>query len=111
MPSAAERRRSQRFALPLTLRLRTIEPLPYVDQIISGECLNISSSGLLFTAAEVFSPGQVIEAFVDWPVLLDNRIRLTLIVEGAIVRTVRGHAAMSIDKYRFRTAGVRGAAV
>jgi hypothetical protein len=74
-----------------------------LDRIILGESLNISSKGLLFTASEAFLPGQVVEAFIDWPMLLDSRVRLTLVVEGVVVWTADDQAAMRIDRYQFRT--------
>jgi len=74
-----------------------------LDRIILGESLNISSKGLLFTTNEALLPGQVVEAFLDWPMLLDSRVRLTLVVEGVVVWAADGAAAMRIEKYEFRT--------
>jgi hypothetical protein len=69
------------------------------------ETLNISSKGLLFTTTEIFQPGQIVEASIDWPMRLDDCVHLKLVVEGAIVRKADDHAAMRIDKYEFRTRG------
>lgn len=107
-PRIAERRRSRRFALPLALKLRAIESVLNVNQISSGECLNISSSGLLFATTEPLFQGQSVEASLDWPMLLDHRIRLILVVKGQIVRVGNGRAAMRIERYEFKTAGVEG---
>jgi len=103
MPDIADRRTTQRFSLRLAVKCRRIEPRFLLDRIILGESLNISSKGLLFAATEAFLPGQVVEAFIDWPMLLDDRIRLTLVVEGVVVRTGDDRAAMRIEKYEFRT--------
>jgi len=62
---------------------------------------------LLFAARESFTPGQVVEAFLDWPMLLDSRVRLTLVVEGVVVWAADGQAAMRIEKYEFRTRSER----
>ncbi len=70
-----------------------------------GESVNISRAGLLFTTTEAFLPGQVVKASIDWPVRLDHRVSLTLVVEGPIVRKTGDQAAMRIEKYEFRTRG------
>jgi hypothetical protein len=76
-----------------------------------GESLNLSSIGLLFAAGETLLPGQVVEVFIDWPIRLHNGVRLTLVVEGAVVRSDGNHAAMHIEKYQFRTCAAAGLAV
>lgn len=103
VPDNADRRTNRRFSLRLAVKCRRIEPRFLLDRIIIGESLNISSKGLLFAATEAFAPGQVVEAFIDWPMLLDDHIRLTLVVEGVIVRTSQDRVAMRIEKYEFRT--------
>ncbi|HEY3826269.1 MAG TPA: hypothetical protein VGL82_17005 [Bryobacteraceae bacterium] len=69
-----------------------------------GESLKISSKDFVFTTPETILPGQILEVFVDWPVLLDNRIRLTLVLEGRVVSS-DPHIAMRIEKYQFKTRG------
>jgi hypothetical protein len=76
-----------------------------LDKISIGESVNISSTGLLFRTTEAFQPGQIVKASIDWPALLDQRVRLTLDVEGPVVRQAGDHAAMRIEKYEFRTRG------
>jgi hypothetical protein len=106
MPHISDRRISQRYPLRLAVKCRRIEPQFPWDRLIAGESLNISSTDLLFTTTEVFLPGQTVEAFIDWPILLDNRVRLSLVVEGVVVRTAEDRAAMRIERYHFRTRGV-----
>ena len=103
LPDIADRRANRRFSLRLAVKCRRIGPQVVLDRIILGESLNISSKGLLFKASEAFSPGQDVEAFIDWPMLLDGHVRLTLVVEGVVVWAANGHAAMRIEKYQFRT--------
>src|SRR5580658_5277314 len=109
MEDTADRRSSPRFSLRLAVKCRGIERR-YPGRIVLGESLNISSTGLLFTTAEVFPPGQVLQASIDWPMLLDNRIRLTLVVEGVVVRRTDEQTAMRIDKYQFKTRPIAAAA-
>jgi hypothetical protein len=105
-----DQRSSKRYALGLALRCRPIEPDFRLARILIGESLNISSKGLVFKTNETFAPGQVVEAFIDWPMLLDDCVRLTLFVEGVVVRSAGNHTAMSIEKYEFRTRGARSGA-
>jgi len=96
---------SQPYPLRLAVKCRRIESRFTLDRLIAGESLNISSKNLLFTTTEAFLPGQVVEALIDWPMLLDNRVRLTLVVEGVVVKTTADRAAMRIERYEFRTRG------
>ena len=105
MREITDRRSSHRFSLRMAIECRQIEPPLAPNRVFVGESLNISSKGLLFTTTEAFQPGQVIEASIDWPMRLNNGVRLTLVVEGAIVRKADDHAAIRIDKYEFRTRG------
>ena len=98
----ADRRSSYRFSLRLPMKCRQIEPVSRFRPVAS-ECLNISSKGLVFTTTEAFELGQVVEASIDWPVLLDSHVRLTLVVEGEVVRKAGGQTAIHFDKYEFKT--------
>jgi hypothetical protein len=99
----ADRRNRQRFSLRLAVRCRGIETRSLFGRTVTGESLNISSTGLLFTTCEAFQPGQLLEASIDWPMLLDDRVGLTLVVEGAVVRRADELTAMRIDRYQFKT--------
>jgi len=96
---------SQPYPLRLAVKCRRIEPRFTFHRLIAGESLHISSKNLLFTTTEAFLPGQVVEALIDWPILLDKRVRLTLAVEGVVVKTSENRAAMRIERYEFRTRG------
>jgi hypothetical protein len=102
----ANRRSSYRFSLRLAVRCRQVKPPFTLGRSIICETLNISSKGLLFSTTEAFRSGQVVEASIDWPLRLDDEVRLTLVVEGAIVRQADDRAAMRIEKYEFRTRGL-----
>jgi hypothetical protein len=97
----------QPYPLRLAMKCRRIERRRFtLERVVSGESLNISSKNMLFTTTEAFLPGQVVEALIDWPMLLDNRLRLILAVEGVVVQTAEDQAAMRIQRYEFRTRGV-----
>jgi len=99
-PGTVDRRTRSRFPLRLAVSYRRIgSPVKWV----SGESLNISSTGLLFTATETVQPGQGIEAFIAWPVCLDSRVALKLVIKGCIVRNIGDQSAVCFERYEFKT--------
>jgi DNA-binding NarL/FixJ family response regulator len=98
----AERRTNARFDCHLAVSYQSLEK-PFLSGEGTSETLNISSKGVLFRADEALEPGQLIRVSVDWPARLENQIPLKLVAEGRIVRNVKGVAAMTIEKYEFRT--------
>lgn len=95
--NGSERRQATRFPVHLAVRYRIN------GQFGNGEVLNMSSSGVFFTAEHSFNPGDTVELFISWPVLLHNSVPLNLVATGPIVRTDTGRAAVKIHKYEFRT--------
>jgi CheY-like chemotaxis protein len=98
----AERRTNARFDCHLAVSYQTLEK-PFLSGQGSSETLNISSKGVLFRAEEALEPGQLVQVSVEWPARLENQIPLKLVAEGRIVRNINGIAAMTIEKYEFRT--------
>jgi DNA-binding NarL/FixJ family response regulator len=98
----AERRTNARFDCHLAVSYQTLEK-PFLSGQGSSETLNISSKGVLFKADEALEPGQLVQVSVDWPARLEKQIPLKLVAEGRIVRNIKGVAAMTIEKYEFRT--------
>jgi len=66
----------------------------------------MSSGGVLFTTESGLREGERIELAVSWPAKLDDRIPLKLVAIGVLVRTQETQAAMSIEKYEFKTQGI-----
>lgn len=100
--TGAERRANMRYPCRLCVSWRTLDPPVRRGESTIGT-LNISSKGILFSTAEQFDPGCVLEATLDWPVRLDQQIPLKLVVKGTVVRSSDGYTAMSITRYEFRT--------
>ncbi len=98
----AERRNNARFDCHLAVSYQSLEK-PFLSGQGTSETLNISSKGILFRADEALEPGQLVQISVDWPARLENQIPLKLVAEGRIVRNIKGVAAMTIEKYEFRT--------
>jgi hypothetical protein len=101
-PEGRDRRTSRRFPLRLAVRYRATEAR-FSSEWTAGESVNISSDGLLITTPEAVKAGQTVEAVIAWPVLLDQRIPLKLVITGFIVRSSEDHTAMRFTKYQFRT--------
>jgi len=103
-----ERRSCDRFPIEREVRYKVFGPHKNVMQIGLGKSLNMSSSGVLFTTESILRAGQRVELAVSWPVLLDNMLPLKLVASGRLVRSQGTQAAMSIDKYEFKTRGSNG---
>ena len=69
-----------------------------------GRIVNIGSGGALFTINETVRRGQRVELCIGWPVLLHEKVHLTLVAEGLIVRVEEGFAAVKFERCSFRTA-------
>jgi hypothetical protein len=98
----AERRYSRRFPVELALSHRVLGDRS--DQSRgAGTTVNFSGKGLLFASDYLFEAGSNVELALDWPVQLDGRTALRLVVEGRVVRCDGGRAAVRILRYEFRT--------
>jgi hypothetical protein len=103
-----ERRSCDRFPIERDVRYKVFGTHKNVMQIGLGKSLNMSSSGVLFTTESILREGQRVELAVSWPVLLNNMLPLKLVASGRLVRSQGTQAAMSIDKYEFKTRGSNG---
>jgi hypothetical protein len=69
----------------------------------SGQIIDLSSSGLRFAAQRPLEPGLKLDVAINWPVLLDGRIQLQLIVTGVVVWSSGTETALRIQRHDFRT--------
>ncbi len=98
----ADRRSTDRFPIESELRYKVVEDRGAREAGV-GRTLNMSSSGVLFTAETQLPVGRRVELSVDWPAQLNENCGLKLVALGRIVRSSAQAAAMRIDKYDFRT--------
>jgi hypothetical protein len=91
-----------RYPCRLCVSWRTLDPPLQRGESTIGT-LNISSKGLLFSTAEQFERGRVLEVTLDWPVRLNQQVPLKLVILGHVLRSADGCTAMSINQYEFRT--------
>jgi len=68
-----------------------------------GNIIDISRTGLRFATPGPLGPGQNLFVAIDWPVLLDGRVQLQLILAGTVVWSTATETAMRILRHEFRT--------
>jgi hypothetical protein len=100
--SEAERRHSDRFPIEREVRYRVLNKRGG-EEAGDGRTINISSSGVLFTAEHMLLPGRRLELQISWPAQLDNKCALKLVARGRVVRFESGRTAIEIQQYEFRT--------
>ncbi len=98
----ADRRHSDRFPIEREVRYRVLNKRSN-EEVGDGKTINISSSGVLFTAAHMLLPGRRMELAISWPAQLNNKTALKLVARGRVVRFEGGRAAIEIQQYEFRT--------
>ena len=94
---------SARYPLALQLRYKAVSA--EVTIFGTGRTSLISSTELIFSADQCLEGGMKAEISIAWPVLLDGRVRLQLVIDGTIVRSDAGLTAVQIWKYHYRTRG------
>jgi len=97
-----ERREKVRFGMGRDLRFKLLEESNVVE-VGTGQTLNLSSSGVAFTATRPLRIGAYVELSISWPVLLNNTCPIRLIVFGRILRCESGKIACSMERHEFRT--------
>jgi len=101
-----DRRASNRLPIERDVHYKVLDGKKTVKYVGSGKSLNMSSGGVLFTTASSLREGERIELAVSWPAKLDDRIPMKLVAIGVLVRTHETQAAMSIERYQFKTHGI-----
>jgi len=101
-----DRRASNRLPIERDVDYKVLDGKKTLKYVGSGKSLNMSSGGVLFTTASSLREGERIELAVSWPAKLDDRIPLKLVAIGVLVRTHETQAAMSIERYQFKTQGI-----
>ena len=101
-----ERRTSIRYPLKQEVRHRALGD---GNSSGSGETVNMSRRGVLFTTTGLLRRGDEIEVFIDWPERVNQRLGLRLVARGRVVRTAPGLAAMKILQHEFRTQALKPA--
>jgi hypothetical protein len=99
---SSERRRSNRFPIEREVRYKTLNQRSEVVTGV-GKTLNISSSGVLFTADHDLPVGTRVEVSISWPAQLNEKCLLNLVARGRVARHAGSKVALQIQQYEFRT--------
>lgn len=91
------------YPIQLDLRYKTLNPNSIVAG--TGKTLEISSTGIVFTADGPIEPGTKLELSMAWPAVLDDRVALQLVSEVKITGREGQTLRADIWKYHFRTRG------
>jgi hypothetical protein len=70
-----------------------------------GQTVMMSSQDIAFAPDNGLKPGMAAEIVLAWPFLLDNRIRLQLVLQVMITGSQDGVAEAQILRHYFRTSG------
>ena len=97
-----ERRKKLRIPMQRELRYKQLDDCRIIAQG-RGETLNIGSGGIAFRTSDALPVGCYVEMSVSWPVLLDDRCRMQLVVIGRIIRGAADMRVCAVEKWEFRT--------
>jgi hypothetical protein len=106
----SDRRSADRFPIVREVHYKILSGRDFAETG-GGETINMSSSGILFTAEHEIKQGKRLELSVSWPAWLNDKCRLKLVAKGQVVRAEDGRAAMRIEKHEFRTRGTQNSLV
>jgi PilZ domain len=100
-----ERRDDRRYEIKLDVRWKLVRRRRVIDSGM-GHTLDLSRGGIRFHAGRALPVGLNIEMSVAWPARLHNIAPMQLSVQGKIVRSADGWAAIRTFQHEFRTLGV-----
>jgi len=97
-----ERRAKKRFTIERPIRYRFLYGAS-LGQVASGRALDASSNGIWIETDDELRIGDPLELLIDWPAQLNGLVPLQLVTAGCVVRVSGNRAAVSIERYEFRT--------
>ena len=101
-----DRRTRRRYDIDLHVQYKIFRQYQ-VSQTGTGKTINLSGDGIACEFDDVLKPGTAIELAIAWPVLLNKTCPLKLVVTGKVVRSDAILTAVRMERYEFRTQGVR----
>ena len=93
--------RAVQYPVTLDVRYKTARP----PRVGVGKTLQMSRTEVVFTTDTQIDPGTKLEISIAWPVVLNDRVLLQLVVTGEIVRREGSTLTATIRKHHFRTRG------
>jgi len=98
-----DRREGLRFSIQREVRYSTPN-----GKKGAGTSLDISRKGILFTTQQVLDVGEFVELSLEWPVRLDQKTPLKLVLRGRVVRSSDDRPAVFVRQHELRTLDVGG---
>ncbi|HLI82778.1 MAG TPA: hypothetical protein VKV17_02610 [Bryobacteraceae bacterium] len=89
------------FPLTMVLRYQTKSGPAFVSG--TSVTKRIGSRQIVFTANEDIQEKTKLQLAISWPVLLENRVRLQVIMDAIVTKVEDGVAEATILQYDFRT--------
>ena len=93
----------RRYSIPLQLHYKATSKVGPLYGF--GQTTMMSSQEIIFAPGDGLESGMSAEVVLAWPLLLDNRIRLQLVLQVIIIGSEEGVVEAQILAYDFRTAG------
>jgi hypothetical protein len=100
-----ERREDRRYDLMFELRWKVIRRRQ-VAESGSGHTVDLSRGGVRFYSGCCLPVGSNVNLSISWPVLLHNVAPMLLSIQGKVVRSEDGWAAIRTLQHEFRTQGI-----
>ena len=104
--SDRDRRTKRRFQIDQEVRYKMLYGQRIAETGV-GRTMNISSGGVWFSTENMLTSGMPVELSMNWPVLLNDVCPMKLMIYGCVVRSNEKGAAVTIERYEFRTQGSR----
>jgi hypothetical protein len=103
---SGERRDDRRYEMKLELRWKLVRRRRVIDSGV-GFTLDLSRGGVRFHASRDMPVGLNVELAIAWPARLHNVAPMQLSIQGKILRSADGWAAIRTAQFEFRTLGVQ----
>jgi hypothetical protein len=100
-----DRRDDRRYEMQLEVRWKLVRRRRVIDNGV-GHTMDLSSGGIRFYAGRELPIGLNVDLSVCWPVRLHNVAPMQLAIQGRIVRSADGWAAIRTVAHEFRTMGI-----
>lgn len=100
--AVVERRAKKRFPIERPVRYRHLYGAA-LGQIGAGLAVEASSNGIWLETESELRVGDPMELLIDWPAQLNGVVPLQLVTAGCVIRVSGNRAAVSVERYEFRT--------
>ena len=101
-----ERRSKRRYNLSCQIRYRRL----YGDrlgQTGTGRTIEGSSESIRVETDQPLVMGEPVEILIDWPAMLNGSVPMLLAIGGCVMRVDGPVAAVSVERFEFRTRALR----